>query len=314
MQQSDVVIEKRNTIRTVSSIFKSKRNLGNYLFLAPGLLFLMFFMIFPIFYNLLLGFQNVTLMNLRGEHEFIGLSNYINIFLDPVFKISFVNSIIFTAMCIFFQFAIGFAFALLFNMNFPGKNFLRSLLLLAWMLPMIITSTLFRWMMSGDYGVFNYFLLVLGIIDEPILWLTETSTSLLGTIIANIWIGVPFNMIILLGGLQSLPDHLYEAAKIDGASRFQQFRHITLPLMRPTILILLMLGVIYTFKVFDLIYIMTGGGPVNSSYVLPFYAFNLAFVKFDFSMGAAVATLMFVFLCIVSAIYLWFLRKEEQIH
>lgn len=307
MQISQAVVEKKTSSLRM-------KDWGNYVFLAPGVLFLVLFMVFPILYNFVLSFENVTLLNLKGEKEFAGLQNYRTIFNDPVFYISLKNSIIFTVSCIFFQFTIGFAFALLFNLDFPGRNVLRSLLILAWMLPGIIISSLFKWILSGDSGVFNYFLQVLGIIEKPILWLTETSTSLFGTIIANIWHGIPFNMLILLGGLQSLPEQLYEAARIDGASRFRQFIHITLPLMRPTILILLMLGVIYTFKVFELIYVMTAGGPVTSSFVLPFYAFNLTFFHMEFSQGAAVATIMLVFLCLVSAVYLWFLRREEKIH
>ncbi|OQP13037.1 carbohydrate ABC transporter permease, partial [Geobacillus zalihae] len=183
-------------------------------------------------------------------------------------------------------------------------------LLIAWMTPIVITATLFKWLFSSDYGIFNYLLMNLGIIDQPIDWLTEKGTALYTTIIANIWIGIPFNMIILLSGLQSLPKELYEAARIDGAGRIRQFVYITLPLMKPTIMILLMLGIIYTFKVFDLIFIMTGGGPVNASTVLPLYAYKLAFIQFDFSSGAVVASIMFIILLLLSSIYLWLIRKE----
>lgn len=284
---------------------------NNYLFVLPALVFMAVFIIYPILYNLVLSFQDVNVYNLKGEHHFIGLSNYIKSLKDEVFYISTKNSIVFTIVSIFFQFAIGFALALFFNMKFPGRNLFRSLMLLAWMLPVVITGTVFQWMMSGDYGVINYFLQALGIIDKPINWLSEGSTALLGTIVANIWTGIPFNMIILLSGLQTLPTQLYEAAKLDGANRFLQFRHITLPLMRPTILVLLMLGIIYTFKVFDLIFIMTAGGPVTSSTVLPIYAYQLSFTTFEFSQGAAVSMIMFVLLILVAVVYLRMSNKEE---
>jgi len=286
---------------------------SGYFFILPGLLFMIFFLVFPIFYNFLLSFQNVTLLNLNGEHAFVGFANYVTIVSDGTFAVSFQNSVIFTFLCIVFQFCIGFALALYFNRKFPGRDFMRSILLLAWMLPTVITATLFKWMMAGDYGVVNYFLQSLGILDKPIYWLTEAKTALYGTIIANIWIGVPFNMVILLAGLQSLPEHLYEAAKIDGAGRFRQFVNITLPLLRPTILILLMLGIIYTFKVFDLVLIMTGGGPVNASTLLPIYAYKLAFTQYDLSLGATVASIMFMILVAIAMVYLWFMRKEEQL-
>jgi len=304
----------QNTSEKKALNYKLTRNWTNYLFLAPGVLFLIFFMVFPIIYNIVLSFQDVSLLNFKGVKHFIGLENYRTIFKDPVFFIALKNSVFFTVGCIFFQFSFGFAFALLFNMNFPGRNILRALMILAWMLPGIISATLFKWILSGDSGILNYFLQSLRIIDKPILWLTDTDTSLLGTMVANIWHGIPFNMLILLGGLQSLPEQLFEASKLDGASRYQRFVYITLPLMRPTILILLMLGIIYAFKVFDLIFIMTAGGPVNSSFVLPFYAFNQTFVQMEFSLGGTVATLMLVFLSMVAVVYLWFLKKEEKVH
>ena len=285
---------------------------ANYMFILPGALFVVCFLVFPIFYNFFLSFQNVTFLNLHGEHEFVGWKNYKTIFNDPVFPVSFKNSIIFTLGSMIFQFIIGFALALFFNKKFPGSYLMRSLLLLGWMMPIVITGTLFKWMLSGDSGVFNHILLSLGIIEKPISWLIEENTALLGTIVANIWIGVPFNMIILLAGLQGLPKNLYEAAQIDGASRVRQFFHITLPLMRPTILILIMLVIIYTFKVFDLIFVMTGGGPINSTTIFPLYAYKLAFTNFELSLGSTVSSIMFLILLIFASFYLWLMRKEEQ--
>ncbi|MDB5054643.1 MAG: transporter permease [Bacilli bacterium] len=298
-------------IRRTSSINKIFSSWSSYLFILPSLLFLVVFIVFPILYNVLLSFQNVDIYNLNGVHSFIGLTNYIKTFKDPVFLISFKNSMIFTVVSIFFQFTLGFGLALFFNLKFPGRNLMRSLMLLAWMLPVVITGTIFQWMMSGDYGVINYILQSLGIISSPHNWLSQGSTSLLGTIVANVWTGIPFNMIILLSGLQTLPESLYEAAKIDGANRLSQFKHITLPLMKPTIYILLMLGIIYTFKVFDIIFIMTSGGPVNSSMVLPIYAYQLSFTTFEFSQGAAVSVIMLAILTIVAVVYLKMMNKEE---
>jgi multiple sugar transport system permease protein len=295
-----------------SAAIKLASRWGNYLFLLPAVIFMLAFMVFPILYNILLSFQNVTLMNLKGIHSFVGFSNYAAMFRDSLFYESFRNSAVFTGICIFFQFMIGFALALFFNRNFPGRNVMRSLMLLAWMLPIVITATLFKWILAGDNGIANYLLLLFGLTDHSYFWLSEASLALYGTIIANIWIGIPFNMIILLSGLQSLPIHLYEAARIDGASRFRQFLNITLPLLKPTMLILLMLGLIYTFKVFDLIFIMTGGGPLNASTVFPLYAYRLAFINFEFSLGATVSSFMFFLLILLSVGYLWLARKEEH--
>ncbi|GIQ63572.1 sugar ABC transporter permease [Paenibacillus cisolokensis] len=284
---------------------------NNYLFVLPALLFIVVFIGFPLVYNLMLSFQNVSVYNLNGKHDFIGLSNYYKSLEDPVFYISLKNSAVFTVLSLIFQFTIGFALALFFNRKFPGRNLFRSLMLLAWMLPVVISGTVFQWMMSGDYGIINYFMQSLGLIDKPINWLSEGRTALLGTIVANIWIGIPFNMIILLSGLQGLPEHLYEAAKLDGANRLVQFRNITLPLMKPTILVLLILGIINTFKVFDLIFVMTAGGPVTSSTVLPIYAYQLSFSTYEFSQGASVSMIMFIILTLISIAYLRMSGKEE---
>jgi multiple sugar transport system permease protein len=304
--QVQVAFEKR---------LKRKKTLNkvtNYFFVVPGLIFLLCFIVYPIFYNLLISFQDVTIRNLVGERSFVGFANYKQVLGDPLFSTSLKNSVIFTSLCIIFQFVIGFAFALFFNKKFPGRNIFRSLMLIAWMLPMIITATLFKWMLAGDFGIFNHFLMSIGIIDKPIFWLTETNSALYGAIAANIWVGIPFNMIIIMAALQTLPTDLYEAAKIDGANKLQQFLNITLPLLKPTILILIMLGIIYTFKVFDLILIMTGGGPGNATVVLPYYAYQLAFRTFNFSLGATVASIMFFILIALSIVYLWLIRKEEK--
>lgn len=295
-------------------VTSSKRmsHLREHLFVLPGVVFILIFMVFPILYNLYLSFHNVTLMNFKGTHSFIGFQNFATVFRDPLLPIAVKNTFLFATVSVIAKFTIGFVLALFFNREFPGRNAIRSLSLIAYMMPTIITSTIFIFLFSGDYGWINYILRSLGLIQEPILWLGDARTSLLSLILVNVWVSVPFNMVVLLSGLQTLPEHLYEAARIDGANRLKQFAHITLPLLRPTILILLMLNVIYTFKVFDTVYIMTGGGPVNSSTVLPYYAYKLSFITYEFSLGSTVSVIMFGILVVFAAVYLAFIRKEEQ--
>lgn len=289
-----------------------KKILPKYLFIVPAFLFVMIFMVYPIFYNIFISFQDVTIMNLKGDKAFIGVENYRQIFQDERFVLALKNTVIYTVSCIVFQLSIGFLLALFFNQEFPFRNFFRSILLLAWMTPLVITGTLFKWLYDVDYGVINYLLVQMGIIQDPINWLGQQSTALLAIIITNIWIGIPFNMILLLSALQALPNDVYEAAKIDGASRSQAFFKITLPLMKPAILVVLVLGIIYTFKVFDIILIMTGGGPVNATQVLPFYGYELAFVNFKFGLSGAVATVILGILTCISLLYLYLIKKEES--
>lgn len=288
------------------------RSLGDYLFIAPALIFISLTMIYPILSNLRMSVYDVTVATfLSDTAPFVGLDNYTKVIGDPAFQNAFVLSLLFTVGSLIFQFAIGFALALLFNRAFPGNGLLRALMLLGWMLPSVVSGSVFRWMFEGGNGIINYFLMNVGLMDKPRFWLIDPQTALLGTIVANIWVGIPFNMILLLPGLQSIPRSLYEAASIDGASGWQGFRHITLPLMRPVSLSVLLLGFIYTFKVFDIVYVMTRGGPVDATTVLPIYVYQLSFSFFRFGDGAAAAVLLLLPLSIVAVGYLWLSQREE---
>lgn len=281
------------------------------MFFIPALIFVLIFMIYPIFYNIFISFQDLTLMNLKTGSQFIGLDNYTKILSTDKFYISLENTLIYTVSCIFFQIIIGYLLAVFLNQQFPFRNFFRSIMLLAWMTPLVITGSLFTWLFDVDYGVFNYILTSLSIVDEPINWLGQQNTALIAVIITNIWIGIPFNMILILAAMQSLPKDVYEAATIDGAKKLQTFWHITLPLLKPQLLVIIVLGIIYTFKVFDLILIMTGGGPVNATTVLPFYGYELAFVNYNFSESGVIATIILIILLAIASIYLYMIRKEE---
>ncbi len=288
------------------------RSLSRYWFVAPALAFISLTMIYPIVSNLRMSVYDVNVSTfLSDSAPFVGLGNYIRVLTDPAFQRAFSHSIVFTVGSLFFQFVIGFALALLFNRRFPGNGLLRALLLLGWMLPTVVSGSIFRWMFDGSIGIINYAMQSLGLLDSPRFWLTDPNTALIGTIIANIWVGIPFNMILLLPGLQSISLSLYEAASIDGASGRQSFRHVTLPLMRPVILSVLLLGIIYTFKVFDIIYVMTGGGPVDATTTLPLYVYQLAFSFFRFGDGSAAAILLLLVLSVVAVIYLRLSQREE---
>jgi multiple sugar transport system permease protein len=288
------------------------RRQGGYLFLLPALAYIGLTMLYPVYSNLRMSLHDVNVGTfLSGDQPFVGLDNYRTMFDDPVFRKALGLSLVFTAASLAFQFTIGFALALFFNRPFPGNGLLRALILLAWMLPTVVSGSLFRWMLDGDYGVLNYALRSLSLQEQNRYWLLEPDTALAGTILANIWVGIPFNMVLLLAGLQSISPTLYEAASIDGAGAWERFRSLTLPLMRPVALSVLLLGLIYTFKVFDLIYVMTGGGPVDATTVLPIHTYKLSFSFFRFGEGAAASTLLLLGLLGVAVLYLWLSRREE---
>lgn len=288
------------------------RRHSHYLFVAPMLIYTILMLAYPIASNVQTSLYDVDVATFRsGDAPFIGLENYRELLHDSAFLKATALSLSFTSTSILLQFSIGFALALFFNQAFPGSGILRAMLLLAWLLPAVVVGNIFRWMLDGDYGPLNYFLQSLGLLQARQYWLLNPNTALIGVILANAWVGIPFNMMLLLAGLQNISPTLYEAASIDGASASHRFVSITLPLMRPVALGILLLTFIYTFKVFDLIYIMTRGGPVDSTTVLPIYTFKLTFDFFRFGDGAAAATVLLVGLLFLAIGYSRLIRAEE---
>lgn len=238
-------------------------------YLFPAVLFMLALIGYPLIYNIILSFQNVSLANIASKDiSFIGIDNYQRLAQDKVFWASLKNTLLYTAGSVVFQFAIGFLLALFFSMKFRLAPFLRGLMMVSWLIPLTVTALLFKFMMASNEGVFNQLLLSWGMIDNPIPWLSDPKIAIWSVIIANIWVGIPFNMLLISAGLSSLPEDVYESASLDGANAFQKFIHLTLPLLRPVITVVMMLGFIYTFKVFDLVFVMTGGGPVHATEVL----------------------------------------------
>lgn len=282
------------------------------LFVLPAFLYMLVFVGYPIVKNIVLSLQDVTVRTLTASDKpFVGLKNYIEIFQDPVFTKSLVNTLLFTVCCLIVQFLIGFLLALFFNQHFRISKPVRGLMLIPWMIPITVTALMFKFIFGTDVGILNYALRSLGIISQNIDWLTSADTALAAIISANVWIGIPFNMILISTGLTTIPKELYESASIDGAGKLQSFFKITLPLLRPTIESVLILGFIYTFKVLDLVYVMTGGGPVNSTHMLSTYSYKLSFEMFKYSKGAAVANVLLVILLIVGVFYLRATKEEE---
>lgn len=280
---------------------------------APAILYIAVFLAFPLLYNMYLSVTDAQGANLiSGNLQFIGTENYGTVLRDPDFWHSALLSMIFTIACLVLQYIFGFALALFFRKPFPGNGPIRALLLVGWILPPVVTATVFRWMFDSDYGVLNHFLVSTGMVDEPVRWLSQGATAMAAVIIANLWVGIPFNMLLLLSGLHLIDDVLYEAAAVDGASKWRQFTSITFPLMRPVSISVLLLGVINTYKVFDLIYTMTRGGPVNSTTTLPIYTYLETFSFFQFGTGAAASALTLVLPLALSYFYVKSLNEEEK--
>ncbi len=290
---------------------KWTRQLGDYAFVAPAAIFIGIFALYPIYYAITGSFHNVTLSTLlTGTETFVGFGNYRQIFSDPSFTSAVQITVVFVALTVVIQFVIAFGFALLFNMRFPLSRFLRATVLIPFVLPTIVTGTIFTWILQKQTGVFNYLLTSIGLIRSPIGWLSDTTAALISVIIASVWLSVPFYMSLLLAGLQAIPPTLYEAASVDGANAWQKFWRITLPQMRGPVLITLVLGIIFTSNAFDVIYIMTAGGPLSATTTLPIYAYKAAFETFNYGTAFATTTLIFLVLLLVGALYIWLTRHE----
>jgi len=282
------------------------------LFLLPAVAYIVLFFGAPIVKNLTMGFQDYTTATFyNGEAPWVGFQNYVDMFESPVFSIALSNTFVFTIASIAGQFVIGLAFAVFFRRRFPLAGPIRALMLLPWLLPLIVTGAIWKWLLDKDSGAINRILEALHLTSTGIPWLDSPSLALLSVILVNIWIGIPFNLTIFYSGLQSIPDELYEAASLDGATGWKAFRHITWPMLRPVTNVVLVLGVVYTLKVLDIILGLTNGGPANATQTLATLSYNLSFTQFEFGQGAAVSNVLILISLLFAAVYLRLSRRSE---
>jgi multiple sugar transport system permease protein len=281
------------------------------LLLSLALVYLVTFSAFPIIYNIIMSLQTVDMFTIASfSRPFVGLKNYYDIFSQPIASMVFWNTVKFVVLSIVFQLAIGFGLALFFQQDFPGATYLRGLFLAGWIMPALVVGAIWKWLLAGDFGVINYILMSLGLTHERIFWLSDPDIALYAVIIANVWLGIPFNMLLLSVGLSSIPRDVYEAAELDGAGPFRRFRSITLPLMRAQLGAVISLGIIFTLQQFDLIAALTQGGPADSSNVAQYWSWQLSFQTYEISLGSAVSVLMILFVIVVAAIYVRSTRHE----
>ncbi|MFK4790524.1 carbohydrate ABC transporter permease [Microbacterium sp. ZW T5_56] len=277
--------------------------LAQLLFIAPAVLYLVLFFGYPVIKNITMSFQDYTQKTFfTGEAPWVGVTNYVTAMSSQLFGPALWNTLLFTAGSIVGQLIIGLALATFFKRRFPLSGLLRSLLLLPWLLPLIVSSAVWRSILDKDSGVLNQALSAVGL--EAVPWLTSTHFALIAVIMVNIWIGIPFNVTILYGGLQDIPEELYEAAALDGATKWKAFWHITLPNLRPVLSVVLVLGVVYTIKVLDIILGLTNGGPANATQTIAVRSYQETFVNFDFGVGAAFSNILIVISLVFAVIYL----------
>jgi multiple sugar transport system permease protein len=274
-------------------------------FLIPALVYLVAFFAYPLVRNVLISFQDYSITSLyTGQAPFAGLANYRAIFDSGLFSGIVVNTAIFTVCSMVGQYVIGLGLALFFSRRFPLNGVIRALLLLPWLLPMVASTTVWRWLLDQDSGALNRTLAALHITSGSTPWLASPHLALASVILVNIWVGIPFNMVILYGGLKEIPEELYEAAALDGTGPVSRFRYITWPLLRPVTGVVVVLGFVYTVKVIDIILVLTGGGPANGSLTLAVQSYKLSFQNFAFGQGAAMSNVLIVVALIFAVVYL----------
>ncbi|MGI8459502.1 MAG: carbohydrate ABC transporter permease [Propionibacteriaceae bacterium] len=279
-------------------------------FLVPAAVAMILLFGYPIVKNLVMSFQDYLLKTFfTGKAPFVGVDNYVTVLTGQLFSRALLNTALFTVGSILGQFVIGMLLALFFHRNFPLSGVLRALFLLPWLIPLIVASASWRSILEQDSGILNVMLQRIGIVDGPVPWLTSVDVALISVIIVNIWIGIPFNLTLIYSGLQDIPEDLYEAGALDGATGWRAFWHITWPNLRPVVSVVLVLGVVYTLKVLDIILGLTGGGPANATQTIATQSYERSFVDFKFGEGAALSNILIIISMVFAAIYLRSTRR-----
>jgi len=279
-------------VSLLSRIQHSRNALG-VMFMLPAAVLLLVFLTYPLGLGVYLGFTDTKIG--RGG-QWIGLENYEFLWGDSVTRLSLFNTFFYTIVASVFKFALGLWLSLLLNKHLPFKSFLRAIVLLPWIVPTALSAIAFWWIYDAQFSIISWGLERLGLIDEYINFLGDPWLARMSTIIANIWRGVPFVAICLLAGLQTISPSYYEAASLDGAGAWQQFRYVTLPLLTPIIAVVMTFSVLFTFTDFQLIYVLTRGGPLNATHLMATLSFQRAIPGGALGEGAAIAVAMVPFL------------------
>ncbi len=290
----------------------TRQILANYAYLLPAAICLGGTILFPIIKAMHMSLYH-NVLSRPQDYRFIGLGNYLRLIQDPTFWLTLKNSVVWVTCSVSIQFVLGFLGALLLNAGFKGRAFLRTLNLLPWVIPGVVVGLMWEYLYQPNYGPINDILKRVGLVRVPIAWLSEPISAMAAVIITNIWRGIPFFTIMILAGLQAIPDKLYEAATVDGASVVQRFRHVTLPMLRPIIIIATATRIIWTFNYADLIFVMTAGGPANMTQITSSYTLLSAYTDLDFGYAATLSVVLLVIMLVFTAFYLRITKGVESV-
>ncbi len=266
---------------------------------------------FPMLYSLLLSLEKYNLTD-PDNVLFVGLGNYLTLFESSNFWSVMERTVLFTVISVALTMVLGLAFALILNERFHGRGVFRTLLLVPWVIPAVVVGIAWEWIFNSNYGVLNALLQQVGLIQEFRPWLGDPATAMPAVIVAKVWKEVPFASLLFLAGLQTIPADLYEASRIDGAGAWRSFLHITLPLLRPTILVVIVLQTMWTFRVFDIIFVMTNGGPMDTTNLAAFYTYLETFKYLHVGLGAALAYVVTAVIVAASVLYMRLVGTEVE--
>jgi len=286
---------------------KKKDSFGYQLLLPSAVLFLLI-SVYPLISGICMSFTNKSLMR-SGQTKFVFLENYIKLFQDKEFLGSLAFTLIYTTLVVFISYAAGLILALALNRDMRGRAIFRTIFLLPWVIPSVVAMTNWSWLLNDQFGFINLFLQKLHLIEKPILFLADYKYIRPTVILVSVWKSMPFMMISLLAGLQSVPKELYEAASMDGAGFFARLRTITLPLIWPVSFISVTLNFIWTINNFENIWLLTGGGPNGHTFTLPIYSYYTAFYRQNLAYAATIATTLILCMLLVGGVY-FFIKQR----
>jgi len=291
--------------------WRVRKRLVGYSYLLPAALCMLATVVVPIGLAIKMSLYNDVLYKPQ-DYRFIGLGNYLRLVEDPVFWLSLWNSVVWVFGSVVLQFVAGFAAALLLHQAFRGRALVRTLTLLPWIIPGVVVGLIWEWLYQPNYGVINDLLLKAGWMQDRVAWLSSPDLAMGAVVFTNVWRGIPFFAIMLLAGLQAIPDELYEAAHVDGAGVVSRFWHITVPLLRPIIVVATATRIIWTFNYADLIFVMTGGGPANATQITSTYTLMQAYSNLDFGYAGALSVVLLLVMLAFTAAYLRITRGVEE--
>jgi multiple sugar transport system permease protein len=286
-----------------------KSQLSGYLFILPSVITLMVLVTYPLVYGGYISFFNTNLVN---KWDFVGLVHYYEIFRNLEFLNTIFLTLKFTLLTVGGHLIIGLVLAILLNRKLPGQTLFRAILILPWLLPEVVVAVLWKWLFNPMYGLINYYLFKLQLVSEPVSWLSNVSVAFGAVVLVCIWKGFPMLMLMILAGLQTISEDLYEAAKIDGCTGLQSFRYITIPSLLPVLLVSLILDTVWWFKHFTMIWLLTQGGPANQSNIVSIDIYKSAFEYFDFGRAAAMAVIVLIVCSLIGYLYRRFLDNDND--